>query len=60
MNFAHLKQKDNFGYRTTYEGNKPRYRLDATKERLYAQDTAEPIIIYWDETWIAEPETAML
>jgi hypothetical protein len=56
----------------TYEGNKPRYRLDVTKERLekaprvegknyerlYVQDTAEPIFIYWDETWIAEPETA--
>jgi hypothetical protein len=61
-------------FEITYEGNKPRYRLDATKERLekaprvegknyerlYAQDTAEPIFIYWDETWIAEPETAML
>jgi hypothetical protein len=56
----------------TYEGNKPRYRLDATKERLEkaprvegrnyerlsAQDTAGPIFIYWDEAWIAEPETA--
>jgi hypothetical protein len=50
----------------TQERGKVRYSLDATKERLekaprvegknyerlYAQETAEPIFIYWDETWI--------
>ena len=60
-------------FEITYQGGKPRYRLDATKERLeqaprvdgknyerlYLQETAEPIFIYWDEEWIAEPETAL-
>jgi len=49
------------------QGGRVTYVLDATRERLekaprvegknyerlYAQDTAEPIFIYWDELWIA-------
>jgi hypothetical protein len=52
------------------EGDKPKYVLDATKdrlekapkvegkgyERLYARGTAEPVFVYWKETWIAEPK----
>jgi sporulation protein YlmC with PRC-barrel domain len=50
-----------------------KYLLDATRERLenaprvegknykrlYPAETAEPIFVYWDVEWIAEPETAM-
>jgi hypothetical protein len=53
-------------FEITQEGGRVRYRLDATKERLekaprvqgknyerlYAQETAQPIFVYWDETWI--------
>jgi sporulation protein YlmC with PRC-barrel domain len=53
-------------FEITYHGGKASYRLDATRERLekaprveaknyerlYTQETAEPIFIYWDETWI--------
>ena len=49
------------------QGGKMTYMLDATRERLekaprvegknyerlYAQETAEPIFVYWDELWIA-------
>jgi sporulation protein YlmC with PRC-barrel domain len=49
------------------QGGKITYMLDATRERLekaprvegknyerlYAQETAEPIFVYWDELWIA-------
>ena len=49
------------------QGGKITYMLDATQERLekaprvegknyerlYAQETAEPIFVYWDEVWIA-------
>ena len=49
------------------QGGKITYMLDATQERLekaprvegknyerlYAQETAEPIFVYWDELWIA-------
>jgi hypothetical protein len=52
------------------EGDKPKYLLDATKdrlekapkvegkgyERLYVRETAEPVFIYWKETWMAEPK----
>jgi hypothetical protein len=52
------------------EGDKPKYVLDATKdrlekapkvegkgyERLYVRETAEPVFIYWKETWVAEPK----
>ena len=48
------------------EGGRITYMLDATRERLekaprmdgknyerlYAQETAEPIFVYWDELWI--------
>jgi hypothetical protein len=51
------------------ENGKPKYLLDATKERLkeapkvevknydrlYARETAEPLFLYWHETWITEP-----
>ena len=53
----------------TRENGRVRYMLDATKERLekaprvegknyerlYPADAAEPIFIYWDVQWIAEP-----
>ena len=53
-------------FEITRQRGETKYRLDATKERLekapriegknydrlYAQETAEPIFIYWDETWI--------
>jgi hypothetical protein len=53
-------------FEITHERGKARYLLEATKERvekaprvegknyerLYAQETAEPIFIYLDETWI--------
>jgi sporulation protein YlmC with PRC-barrel domain len=49
------------------QGGRVSYVLDATKERLekaprvegknyerlYAQETAEPVFVYWDELWIA-------
>ena len=49
------------------QGGRITYMLDATRERLekaprvegknyerlYAQETAEPIFVYWDELWIA-------
>jgi len=49
------------------QGGKMTYMLDATRERLekaprvegknyerlYAQETAEPIFVYWDKLWIA-------
>jgi sporulation protein YlmC with PRC-barrel domain len=49
------------------QGARVTYMLDATREqlekaprvegknyeRLYAQETAEPIFVYWDELWIA-------
>ena len=28
-------------------------------ERLYPAETAEPIFVYWDVEWVAQPETAM-
>ena len=28
-------------------------------ERLYPAATAEPIFVYWDVEWVAEPETAL-
>ena len=48
------------------QGGRITYMLDATRERLekaprmdgknyerlYAQETAEPIFVYWDELWI--------
>src|ERR1700730_14950583 len=50
-----------------------KYLLDATKERLekaprvegknyerlYPAETTEPIFVYWDVAWKAEPETAV-
>jgi sporulation protein YlmC with PRC-barrel domain len=53
----------------TRESGRVRYMLDATKERLekaprvegknyerlYPADAAEPIFIYWDVQWMAEP-----
>ncbi|HSS16881.1 MAG TPA: hypothetical protein VLQ29_07850 [Candidatus Dormibacteraeota bacterium] len=50
-----------------------KYLLDATKERfekaprvegknherLYPAETAEPIFVYWDAEWIAQPDEAM-
>ena len=50
-------------------GDKTKYVLDATKERLekapkvegknyqrlYAREPAEPIFIHWEETWLVEP-----
>ena len=53
----------------TRENGSVRYSLDATKERLekaprvegknyerlYSADVAEPIFIYWDVQWMAEP-----
>ena len=53
-------------------GGKVKYLLDATREhlekaprvegknyeRLYPAATAEPIFVYWDVEWVAEPETA--
>ena len=53
----------------TRENGRVRYMLDATKERLekaprvegknyerlYPADAAEPIFIYWDVQWMAEP-----
>jgi sporulation protein YlmC with PRC-barrel domain len=50
-----------------------KYLLDATKERLekaprvegknyerlYPAETAEPIFVYWDVEWIAQPDAAM-
>jgi hypothetical protein len=52
------------------EGDKPKYVLDATKERLekapkvegkgyerlYVRETAEPVFVYWKETWVVEPK----
>jgi hypothetical protein len=57
-------------FQITKEGDKTKWVLDATKERLekapkvegknyerlYVRDTAEPIFIYWEETWVVEPE----
>jgi sporulation protein YlmC with PRC-barrel domain len=57
-------------FQITKEGNKPKYVLDATKdrlekapkvesknyERLYARQDAEPIFVYWHVTWV-EPST---
>ncbi|MEY2486609.1 MAG: hypothetical protein QOH39_2257 [Verrucomicrobiota bacterium] len=54
------------------DGNKPKYVLDATKdrlekapkmegkhyERLYARQEAEPIFVYWHVTW-TEPTDAI-
>jgi sporulation protein YlmC with PRC-barrel domain len=51
------------------EGDKPKWVLDATKDRLekapkvdgkhydrlYTRENAEPIYVYWKETWIATP-----
>ncbi len=56
-------------FQISKEGDKPKYVLDATKDRLekapkvegrnydrlYARETAEPIFVYWHETWVAEP-----
>jgi sporulation protein YlmC with PRC-barrel domain len=50
-----------------------RYLLDATRERLekaprvegknyerlYPTDVSEPIFVYWDAEWVAEPQSAM-
>jgi sporulation protein YlmC with PRC-barrel domain len=57
-------------FQITKEGNKPKYVLDATKDRLekapkvagnhyarlYTRQDAEPIFIYWHITWV-EPST---
>ena len=54
-------------FEITPQGGRITYMLDATRdrlekaprvegknyERLYAQETAEPIFVYWDEVWIA-------
>jgi sporulation protein YlmC with PRC-barrel domain len=54
-------------FEITPQGGRITYMLDATRERLekaprvegknyerlYAQETAEPIFVYWDELWIA-------
>jgi hypothetical protein len=56
-------------FQITKEAGKPKYVLDATKERLmqaprvegqnydrlYARETAEPIFVYWHVTWMTEP-----
>ena len=56
-------------FQITKEGDKPKYVLDATKERLmqaprvegknydrlYARETAEPIFVYWHVIWTTEP-----
>jgi PRC-barrel domain len=56
-------------FQISKDGDKTKYVLDATKERLekapkvegknyerlYARETAEPIFIYWEETWVVEP-----
>jgi len=56
-------------FQISKDGDKTKYVLDATKERLekapkvegknyerlYARETAEPIFIYWEETWLVEP-----
>ena len=56
----------------TRENGRVRYMLDATKERLekaprvegrnyerlYPAECAEPIFVYWDVEWVAQPETA--
>jgi sporulation protein YlmC with PRC-barrel domain len=56
-------------FQTVTEGGKIRYTLDATRERLekapriqgknydrlYPADAAEPIFVYWDVQWAAEP-----
>ncbi len=46
--------------RITYMLDATRERLEKARrvegknyERLYAQETAEPIFVYWDELWIA-------
>jgi sporulation protein YlmC with PRC-barrel domain len=55
------------------ERGRMKYLLDATKERLekaprvegrnyerfYPAGIAEPIFVYWDVEWMAEPETAV-
>jgi sporulation protein YlmC with PRC-barrel domain len=54
------------------EGDKPKYVLDATKERLqnapkvegrhyerlYTRETAEPIFVYWHVTWVEPTDEA--
>jgi len=54
-------------FEITPQGGRITYMLDATRdrlekaprvesknyERLYAQETADPIFVYWDELWIA-------
>ncbi len=54
-------------FEITPQGGRITYMLDATRdrlekaprvesknyERLYAQEMAEPIFVYWDEVWIA-------
>jgi sporulation protein YlmC with PRC-barrel domain len=54
------------------ERGRMKYLLDATKERLekaprvegrnyerlYPAESAEPIFVYWDVEWVAQPETA--
>src|SRR5436305_14208445 len=59
-------------FRITNERGRIKYLLNATKdrlekaprvegenyERLYPAETAEPIFVYWDVEWVAEPETA--
>ena len=58
-------------FQITKEGNKPKYVLDATKERLekapkvagkhyerlYTREEAEPVYVYWNITWV-EPAPA--
>ena len=53
-------------FQITKEGNKPKYVLDATKERLekapkvagkhyerlYTREEAEPVYVYWNITWV--------
>jgi sporulation protein YlmC with PRC-barrel domain len=60
-------------FRIVNERGRMKYLLDATKERLekaprvegknyerlYPAETAEPIFLYWDVEWVAQPETAM-
>jgi hypothetical protein len=60
-------------FQIVHANGKAKYMLDATKEhlekaprvegrnyeRLYPAATAEPIFVYWDVEWVAEPETAV-
>ena len=59
-------------FKIVNERGRMKYLLDATKERLekaprvegrnyerlYPAESAEPIFVYWDVEWVAQPETA--